>query len=203
MLETYPDYGKAPAPYLITVTETLAALPEDIVAAMLDLTTGIRSKCAFLPTVADLCNFAVEYRQKREQFKPIRRAPEHKLLPRDNSPEPTADERQRAKNLWEKAKAEMTEKRLAEIETRQAEIGLGEDNREPPEVKTYRRRKKFITGPDGKPIQIRGTRTGKELLELSLQYKREKNPWADPNDPVYLTEEEIRPYPARRRDLPF
>lgn len=201
LLKSFPDYNKANEAYIASIVQTLAALPNDIVVAIMDLTTGIRSKCQFLPTVADLCNFAVEYHKQQDQFKPIRNAPEHKLLARDNSPKPTIEERQRAKDHWEKVKEEITAKRLAEIEAQRSKIGLGEDNRMPEGSRTYRRRQKFVTGPDGKPIQIRGDRTGKELLELSLREDKLKSPFW-PNN---LTEPELSPYipPRGRRDIPF
>lgn len=110
LLISYPDYGKAPKPYLLSIAEILSQLSDDVVKAALDLKTGVRSKCAYLPTVADIVKFAEEYIAARDQFKPPPRAGIHKLLEPSTEREPTAAERQRAKEHWQEVRREMTPK---------------------------------------------------------------------------------------------
>ncbi len=71
LLSSYPDYGKAPKPYLVSITEILATLDPDVQMALADIKTGIRARCSFLPTIADIAKFADEHTAKRNQFKPI------------------------------------------------------------------------------------------------------------------------------------
>ena len=44
ILSGYPDYGKAPPEYVVTVTELLATYPESIIWKVADLRTGIASR---------------------------------------------------------------------------------------------------------------------------------------------------------------
>lgn len=112
LLTSYPDYGKAHESYLLTITELLASLSDDVIAAVLDLKTGVRARCSFLPTVADIVKCADEYIAKRDQFKPPPREGIHKLLPRYTEREPTEAERQRTREHWAAVKAEI-EARMA------------------------------------------------------------------------------------------
>lgn len=57
ILSGYPDYGKAPREYLLSVSEFIAHQPPELQAAMAHPTTGVASKCRFLPTIADLRQF--------------------------------------------------------------------------------------------------------------------------------------------------
>lgn len=61
ILSSYPDYGKAPAEYLLSMTELLASYPENIIARLADLRTGIASRTSYLPTVHDVTKLANEF----------------------------------------------------------------------------------------------------------------------------------------------
>jgi hypothetical protein len=106
LLSSYPDYGKAPKPYLLSIAEILGQLSEDVVVAVLDLKTGVRARCSYLPTVADIVKCAEEYIVHRDRFRSAPRGGIHKLLPRATDREPTEAEKQRARENWAKVMAE-------------------------------------------------------------------------------------------------
>lgn len=58
MLSAYPDYGKAGAEYLLSVTELLAEYPQDIQERIANHRTGVPSLTQFLPTAKDIIVFA-------------------------------------------------------------------------------------------------------------------------------------------------
>lgn len=70
ILKSYPDYGKAPAEYLLAVTELLAGYPQEVRERLADLRTGIASRCKFLPSIAEIVEMAEEPQRIREQFSP-------------------------------------------------------------------------------------------------------------------------------------
>lgn len=64
ILSAYPDYGKAPDGYLLSVTEFIAYQIPEVQEALAHPLTGIAAKCKYLPTIADLKQF-IEDRAKR------------------------------------------------------------------------------------------------------------------------------------------
>ena len=68
LLNSYPEYAKATKPYVLSIVEILAALSEEVVAAALSVKTGVRARCTYLPTVADIVKFADEYAAQHRQF---------------------------------------------------------------------------------------------------------------------------------------
>lgn len=64
ILGAYPDYGKAPEGYLLSVTEFIAYQIPEVQEALAHPLTGIASKCKYLPTIADLKEF-IEERARR------------------------------------------------------------------------------------------------------------------------------------------
>jgi hypothetical protein len=64
ILSSYPDYGKAPDGYLLSVTEFIAYQIPEVQEALAHPLTGIATKCKYLPTIADLREF-IEERAKR------------------------------------------------------------------------------------------------------------------------------------------
>jgi hypothetical protein len=105
LLTSYPDYGKSTKEYIAAICEAIAELPDDIITAMIDMKTGIRARCAFLPTIADIMKFAEEYTKRRDQFKSP--PSQYKLLNSSAERDPTPDERQRCKEHWLNVKEEI------------------------------------------------------------------------------------------------
>lgn len=64
ILGSFPDYGKAPPEYLLSITEYLAYLPAEDQEALAHPVSGIASKTKFLPTKADMAEFIAD-RHKR------------------------------------------------------------------------------------------------------------------------------------------
>ncbi len=69
LLSSYPDYGKAPETYLASVAELVAGYDSAMQTEMLDLRQGIRAKCTYLPTIADIVKWGDDYLARRNQFK--------------------------------------------------------------------------------------------------------------------------------------
>lgn len=67
ILRRYPDYEKSPAAYKAALVEAIAGCADPVIAAMLDLRTGLSAKCRYLPTVADVMDFVGDY-EKRHTF---------------------------------------------------------------------------------------------------------------------------------------
>lgn len=70
ILSNYPDYGKAPPEYLLTLSETLASLTTSEMVWLCDANDGLATVCKYLPTTADIHDFLKAKRAKAEQFKP-------------------------------------------------------------------------------------------------------------------------------------
>ena len=107
LLSSYPDYGKASKTYLLSIAEVFNQLPQDVAAAALNITTGVRARCAFLPTVADIVKFAEDYRVKQTQFQSPPRYGIYQLLEPSNEPAPTSDECQRCRDHWNQVKEQI------------------------------------------------------------------------------------------------
>lgn len=60
ILSSYPDYGKSPATYTAGIIEAIAHYPASVQAFLADPITGIRARCAYLPTIADVVKMASE-----------------------------------------------------------------------------------------------------------------------------------------------
>jgi hypothetical protein len=58
MLSAFPDYGKSPPEYLLTMTELVASYPEHIQRQVCDVKTGVASKEDFLPNSKKVTDFA-------------------------------------------------------------------------------------------------------------------------------------------------
>ena len=72
ILSNYPDYGKAPPEYLLTLSETLASLTTSEIVWLCDPDDGLATVCKYLPTTADIHDFLKAKRAKAEQFKSAR-----------------------------------------------------------------------------------------------------------------------------------
>jgi hypothetical protein len=70
IMANYPDYGKAPPEYLLSMTETMAALTEEEIVWLSDRREGLATVCKYIPTPADIHEFLKAKRAKAEQFKP-------------------------------------------------------------------------------------------------------------------------------------
>lgn len=57
ILSGYPDYGKAPESYLLSISEFIAYQVPEIQEALACPLTGIATKCKYLPSVADIKQF--------------------------------------------------------------------------------------------------------------------------------------------------
>lgn len=68
ILSNYPDYGKAPAEYILALSETLATLTTSEIVWLTDSREGLASVCKYLPTRADVHEFLKAKRAKVEQF---------------------------------------------------------------------------------------------------------------------------------------
>ena len=74
MLSSYPDYGRAPAEYLLTLTEFVAGLTEIEKSIVFDWKNGVTARTKFLPTIADMTEVINEFTAKRKQFEPAHTA---------------------------------------------------------------------------------------------------------------------------------
>lgn len=59
-MAVFPDYGKAPSEYLLTVTELLAAYPVEVQRRVCDPRTGVVAGREFLPPGPVIVKFADE-----------------------------------------------------------------------------------------------------------------------------------------------
>jgi hypothetical protein len=62
MLSAYPDHGKTPADYLLTLVEILSHYAPDMQAQICDPVRGLPSKSKFLPTAAEIAEFVSQRR---------------------------------------------------------------------------------------------------------------------------------------------
>ena len=65
-MRCFPDYGKAPDGYLLSLAKLLSEYDDDMLAQMVDLKTGVPSQCRFLPTIADITAFAKKIEDVRD-----------------------------------------------------------------------------------------------------------------------------------------
>ena len=70
LLSNYPDYGKAPADYLVALADCLANLTEAELAFVMHPQTGIAARSKFLPSVAEIHELLKDEGAQHEQFKP-------------------------------------------------------------------------------------------------------------------------------------
>lgn len=68
ILSAYPDYGKAPPEYIINFAEALSYLTESEIEVVLDIRSGVVSRCQFLPTIADVHELLREHEKGQAQF---------------------------------------------------------------------------------------------------------------------------------------
>lgn len=73
ILSRYPDYGKASPEYLAGIAELLAEFPDDVLRTMTDRRIGISAKHKFLPTQADIVEFADKLDEKRASMRDLRK----------------------------------------------------------------------------------------------------------------------------------
>ena len=90
ILSSYPDYGKAPARYLLAITEFVADLTPAEQMLLVDPRNGIASRCTFLPTIADMTALLNERRAARDQYRPAHTA--HRYFRADPDPPPLSPE---------------------------------------------------------------------------------------------------------------
>lgn len=93
MFKGRPDRGSEPEDYLVGLTETLAYLSEDDLAALGHPTEGLMTRLKFLPTPADVFEFL---RERRARFDKVRATLPRNVLPPDPLPADTDFERRRA-----------------------------------------------------------------------------------------------------------
>jgi hypothetical protein len=60
LLSQWPDFGKATDPYVLGISEFLSTCTEDEIADLMHPRTGIRAKCKFLPTIADMSKVLIK-----------------------------------------------------------------------------------------------------------------------------------------------
>jgi hypothetical protein len=58
LLATYPDYGKATEGYVLAVIEVFSTYGENVLIELVNARTGLPAKCKFLPTIAEIVEFA-------------------------------------------------------------------------------------------------------------------------------------------------
>jgi hypothetical protein len=93
LLASYPDFGKAPPAYGVTITEALAELTPEELGWITDRSSGLATVCKFLPSVGDIHEFLRCRRELRDRFKPAHTA--YKMLAPDRSPEQLSAEQRR------------------------------------------------------------------------------------------------------------
>jgi len=83
MFSGFPDYGKAPAPYLMAILEFVAGLNDDEIAHLMHPRTGVAARCNFLPTKADMVKILNEAEAVASKF---RASTDNRHLKRDTRP---------------------------------------------------------------------------------------------------------------------
>ena len=81
VLNSYPDYGKAPPSYTASIVEIFAAYPVHIQEALADKKSGVVAKCEYLPTVAAIVKLAEELEQQHERREAIKAKPKRYAEP--------------------------------------------------------------------------------------------------------------------------
>ena len=61
MLMSYPDYGKSTEHYQAGIVGVFAEYPEDVQQRLAHPINGIRGRCGYLPTIADVVKMADEF----------------------------------------------------------------------------------------------------------------------------------------------
>jgi hypothetical protein len=74
LLSSFPDYGKEPVEYTVTIAEALSYLSESDLALIADPVRGLATKHTYLPTVGDIHKFLAAERERVNQFKPAHTA---------------------------------------------------------------------------------------------------------------------------------
>lgn len=64
----YPDYGKAPPEYLVSLMTALEKYPVEVIARLADQRGGIPAKCKqFLPTVGDVVEWGDKFMAQQQE----------------------------------------------------------------------------------------------------------------------------------------
>lgn len=72
ILKRYPDYGRAPAEYVLAIIEIIASYPITTIEHLADIKIGVSAACKFLPTVADVVECAKVIEMNLQKFAPAR-----------------------------------------------------------------------------------------------------------------------------------
>lgn len=70
MLKSYPDYGKSSAEHVASLVEIFAEYPPSVQQSLLNIRHGIRGRCKFLPTVADVVELADKFEREEIASRP-------------------------------------------------------------------------------------------------------------------------------------
>ena len=92
LLAGRPDYAGASGQYLAEIGEVVAGYEPDMQAKIVDLKTGVPSRCKYLPTPADIAEFVRAEADRLDQFKPAHTA-YHRLKADEDGVVTTAGER--------------------------------------------------------------------------------------------------------------
>lgn len=68
MLSAFPDYGKSPPEYLLTMTELVGSYPEHIQKKICDVKTGVASKENYLPSAKNITDMAEKLLSEEAKF---------------------------------------------------------------------------------------------------------------------------------------
>ncbi len=80
MLMSYPDYGKSTEHYQAGIIGVFAEYPEDIQKRLAHPIHGIRGRCAFLPTIADVVRMAEEIQEAQARDRDFDRRYGHRRV---------------------------------------------------------------------------------------------------------------------------
>lgn len=83
MLMSYPDYGKSTEHYQAGIIGVFAEYPEDIQRRLAHPIHGIRGRCAFLPTIADVVKMAEEIQEAQARDRDFDRRFGHRRVVAD------------------------------------------------------------------------------------------------------------------------
>lgn len=101
ILSRFPDYGKSPAEYLAGMAELFSTFPAEMLRTMTDPRIGISASHKFLPTQADVIEFADMLREKRDSMRDLRRGRIPEPIGAGTKPEPFP-------KLWAEFRSEPT-----------------------------------------------------------------------------------------------
>lgn len=71
-MSRFPDYGKAPPEYLAGIAELLAGFDDEVLKTITDKRIGVSARCKFLPTQADIVEFAEALEARRHATRDLR-----------------------------------------------------------------------------------------------------------------------------------